>query len=620
MASPSGLRELDLRAVRVRPTRGAQEHRRWDRLVASHHYLSFEGLFGKALRHVATLGEDWIALVGWQAAALKLAARDRWIGWSPQQQRRRLHLLTQNSRFVILPAWQGVANLASRVLGLSLRRLSDDMLAEHGFPCLLAESFVDPQRFAGTCYRAANWRSLGFSGGYARLPGATPQWRQHGQPKEIFVYELEPDAARQLAQPEDAPEWAGEERSEPPDAQTLRSLFEHLGELPEYRHARGKRYGLRTVLALALAARLCGYRGVTAFAQFGSLLGQSQRQAVECFYSPSRDCYTSPSITTFHNILATLEPQVLEDAVREWAQQQSQQVQSQQEAADSQESANGARSGGAQRRPGVSLDGKDVRGASKQTEQGRRMLLAAVEQGSGVTLGQLEIDSKSNEIPAFRDLVRELDLAGRVVTGDALHAQQETARCVLDECSADYLITAIKDNQPTMLRDLQEMDFSDCPLVETLDKAHGRIERRRYWIKDISAAEWDGYANLYGRQQAIRVERQRHHVKSGKTSLEVSYALTSLGPTQATAEQLAELLRNHWEIENRLHYVRDFSYDEDRCRAYVRDLPRNLACLTNIAISIIRGLPHFRYVPQANRHFAARPQEALDLLLKPPSP
>jgi hypothetical protein len=142
VASPSGLRDLDLRSVRVRPTRGAQEHRRWDRLVASHHYLSFEGLFGKALRHGATLGESWIALVGWQAAALKLAARDRWIGWSPQQQRERLHLITQNSRFVILPAWQGAANLASRVLGLSLRRLSDDMLAVHGFPLLLAETLA----------------------------------------------------------------------------------------------------------------------------------------------------------------------------------------------------------------------------------------------------------------------------------------------------------------------------------------------------------------------------------------------------------------------------------------------------------------------------------------------
>ena len=138
----TGGRGPDLRAVRVRPTVGAAEHRRWDRLCARHHYLSFRGLFGKALRHVATLGPDWVALVGWQAAALKLSARDRWIGWSPQQKLRRLHLVAQNSRFVILPACGGVRNLASRVLGLSLRRLSDDMLAEHGFPVLLAEAYA----------------------------------------------------------------------------------------------------------------------------------------------------------------------------------------------------------------------------------------------------------------------------------------------------------------------------------------------------------------------------------------------------------------------------------------------------------------------------------------------
>ena len=248
------------------------------------------------------------------------------------------------------------------------------------------------------------------------------------------------------------------------------------------------------------------------------------------------------------------------------------------------------------------------------------MLVAAVEQGSGLVLGQLEVASKTNEIPAFRELVKQLDLAGRVVTGDALHAQQETARCLLEECGADYLITTVKDNQPTILRDLQEMDFSACPMVETVGKKHGRIERRRYWVKDISAPEWDDYAALHGRQQAIRVERQRVHVKTGKTSCEISYALTSLGPAQATPDQLATLLRNHWEIENRLHYVRDFTYDEDRCRVYVRDLPRNLVCLTNTAISIIRSLPQFQYVPEANRHFAARPQEALELLLQAPSP
>ena len=170
-----------------------------------------------------------------------------------------------------------------------------------------------------------------------------------------------------------------------------------------------------------------------------------------------------------------------------------------------------------------------------------------------------------------------------------------------------------------MLADLQGMDFSACPACQTLDKGHGRIDRRRYWVKDISDAAWEGYAGLYGRQQAIRIERQRHVLKTGATSTELTYALTSLTADRASPEQLAALVRNHWHIENRLHYVRDFTYDEDRCRVYVRDLPRNLACLTNAAISIVRCQSEFEYLPEANRHFAARPQEALDLLLHPPA-
>ena len=169
-----------------------------------------------------------------------------------------------------------------------------------------------------------------------------------------------------------------------------------------------------------------------------------------------------------------------------------------------------------------------------------------------------------------------------------------------------------------MLDDLQHMLFADEPDHETLDKEHGRIERRRYWVQDLSDPDWDGYADLYGRRQAICIERERHVVRTGETSIAVSYALTSLPAEQAPPAQLAALVRNHWHIENRLHYVRDFTYDEDRCRVWVRDLPRNLACLTNAAISIIRCQPTFRWVPVANRHYAARAQEALDLLLAPP--
>ena len=112
----------------------------------------------------------------------------------------------------------------------------------------------------------------------------------------------------------------------------------------------------------------------------------------------------------------------------------------------------------------------------------------------------------------------------------------------------------------------------------------------------------------------------RGRLSDGRRERQPADAAAGPARAQATAEQLAALLRNHWEIENRLHYVRGFTYDEDRRRVYLRDLPRSLACLTNAAISMIRGLPQFRYVPEANRHFAARPQEALDLLLKAPSP
>ena len=127
-----------LREVTVRPTVGAGERCRWDALMGAHHYLPFRGLVGRSVRHVAVLGEHWLALVGWHAGAFKLKARDRWIGWLPEQQFRRLHLIANNARFLILPGC-AAANLASRVMGLSLRRLSGDFHAMHGHPILIAE-------------------------------------------------------------------------------------------------------------------------------------------------------------------------------------------------------------------------------------------------------------------------------------------------------------------------------------------------------------------------------------------------------------------------------------------------------------------------------------------------
>ena len=592
--TPAPAPSIDLREVTVRPTRGGREHRLWDRLVEEHHYLRFHGIIGKGLRHVALHGETWVALVGWQPGAFKLAARDRWIGWSAEQQFRRLHLIANNSRFVILGPG-GVPNLASRVLGLSLRRLSADIRAAHGYPALLAETFVDVSRFAGTCYRASNWRSLGLTRGFGREPGGAARFRHHGRPKEIFMYELTDGAAEALSRDAVPESWNAEQHDSagPMAASGLRSLFACLDEVPECRKARGKRYPLRTILAIAVAARLAGYRGVTAFAEFAALLTQEQLAAVDSFFSPTKKRYTAPKITTFHNIFADLPPETLDDAIGAWT----------------------ARQAGAD--TPLAMDGKDIRGASKQTEGGRRMMVAAVEHGTGLVLGQVEVDAKSNEIPAVRDLAESVDVTGRIVTVDAMHAQHETARCLLGR-RADYVVTAVKENQETILDDLKAIDFGDAPAFETFGKAHGRIERRRCAVVDLSGAEWDGYAALHGRRQAMRIEREREILKTGERSVEATWCLTSLGPERAGPEQLLELVRNHWTIENRVHYVRDFTYDEDRCRAHVRHMPRNLSCLTNAAIAIVRCGGRFSYMPEANRHYAARAQEALDAILTPP--
>ena len=143
------------------------ERRRWDSLVSEHHYLPFSGLFGKALRHVAVVGDLWLALIGWQAGAFKVGVRDRWIGWSREQRFARLHLIANNTRFTVLPPGR-VPNLASRVLGLSLRRLSRDMEEIHGYPVYVAETFVETPRFAGTIYKASGWIHVGTTQGRGR--------------------------------------------------------------------------------------------------------------------------------------------------------------------------------------------------------------------------------------------------------------------------------------------------------------------------------------------------------------------------------------------------------------------------------------------------------------------
>ncbi|MEI7775191.1 MAG: Druantia anti-phage system protein DruA, partial [Verrucomicrobiota bacterium] len=171
------------------------EHERpeFDRLLEERHDLKSARLSGQTLRYVAELDGVWVALVCFGAAALHLKAREKHLGWSPRQRARRLKFVVSNSRFLVLAERQRYPNLASRVLGLCLRRLDADWQARWKHPVLVVESFADESRHSGTCYRACEFKALGLTQGYGRV--SRDFYTEHGKPKQLYLRELLPGAA-----------------------------------------------------------------------------------------------------------------------------------------------------------------------------------------------------------------------------------------------------------------------------------------------------------------------------------------------------------------------------------------------------------------------------------------
>lgn len=166
----------------------------WNEYVQRYHYLGYQPLPGAQLRYLASSQGQILALLGFGAAAWKLAPRDRWIGWSAAQRQQRLHLLINNARFLILP-WITSRNLASKLLAMATRRVAQDWDHRYGYRPVLMETFVERQRFSGTCYRAANWTHVGQTRGRGKLD------TRHQAPlpiKDIWLYPLDKKCRRTL--------------------------------------------------------------------------------------------------------------------------------------------------------------------------------------------------------------------------------------------------------------------------------------------------------------------------------------------------------------------------------------------------------------------------------------
>jgi len=367
-----------------------------------------------------------------------------------------------------------------------------------------------------------------------------------------------------------------------------RPLIEVFAAIPDFRKPRGKRHPLPAIFALACCAMLCGARSYSAIAEWGRNYGTRIAQALGFTHG-------TPCAATLHTIFRHVNRDEFEAHLGTWA-----------------DSVVGSLPA-APETPGtaVALDGKTLRGSKKQGAPGTHLLSALAHQ-VGVTLAQHAVDDKTNAITAVETLFHHLVLEGRIVTMDALLTQRHVAQTIVDK-GGDYVMI-VKENQPRLRADIA-LVFTLPPVgdrqetARTIDIGHGRIEQRNITTSEalVGYSDWPGLAQVF--------ELGRHVIiqNTGEERVEVVYGVTSRRPERATPGHLLALVRGHWQIENKSHWVRDVTFDEDRSQVRCGNIPQVMAALRNTAIGLLRWAGHTN-IAAACRRLAAQPVQALALI------
>lgn len=359
-------------------------------------------------------------------------------------------------------------------------------------------------------------------------------------------------------------------------------LLQLLATVPDPRDPRGVRYPLAGILAVAVTAVMAGARSFAAIGEWADDLPLEHRNRIGLTCATTAGG-ASPDESTLRKLFARLDPDHLDRALGAWLWTRTDDVLGQRV---------------------IALDGKTVRGARTPTSCAPH-LVAALDHTTGTVIGQVQVAAKSNEIPAVRELLACFDLTGVVVTVDAMHTQTDTATAITSAGGA-YVFT-VKANTPTLHRQLKALPWKDVPAHTGAVTSHGRRATRT--IRSLTAPTWIGFA---GAAQVAQIRRTVTH--AGRKSVEVVYLITSAPHTAAPPAVLAAWVQGHWGIENRLHWVRDVSFDEDRSQVRTGHTPRVMATLRNTAISVLR-LTGWDNIAQALRHHARNPERALTCLL-----
>jgi predicted transposase YbfD/YdcC len=377
------------------------------------------------------------------------------------------------------------------------------------------------------------------------------------------------------------------------------TLTEALKSVPDPRHARGKRYAWLFLLTLIAAAMVSGQKTVNAIADWVHIHADELRASLKP--SASR----MPSSATFYRVVRKIDLVALETQLAGLTQPLARETAGRATIVTAE----------GQALQGQAFDGKEVRGSQAHGQP--LTLVSLVQHETGITLAQVETDTKSNEIPAAAQLLTGRDLTNTVTTMDALHTQRALAQQILDQHGHYFMV--VKENQPTLYQAI-ELLFQQPPWLAqeraheyhvhtSANKAHGRRETRCL----ESSPSLNTFVDFPGVGQVMRRQCERVTIKTGKISRETRYGITSLHATQVSAEQLELLWRRHWTIENRDHYVRDVTLGEDACQVHTGHAAHALATFRNTILSLFRW-KSWDNIASAIRYYAASMPRSLGLI------
>jgi predicted transposase YbfD/YdcC len=342
-------------------------------------------------------------------------------------------------------------------------------------------------------------------------------------------------------------------------------LFEMLQQIPDTRKAKGKLYPLPFLLASILLARLSREHtptGITAWIRL-------RRSMLVSALPTTR--FTAPSLNMIRRVLdEVMTADELQRIFRQFLHQMY----------------------GGQQSVLVTIDGKTLRGTIPSGEKRGVHLLTAYLPAEGVVLLQVEVDRKENEIKAAPKLLQQLDLRGRIVSGDAMFAQRHLSVQITAQ-GGDYL-WFVKGNQSRLLGDVEQFfvpprkekgwHIPSLPqdIAQTTEKSRGRVEKRTITVMN----DEDGFINWPGLRQVFKLERKVTVLRTGESTYEVAYGITSAPRERANADNLLEWTRHHWGIENGLHYRRDVTLKEDTTRMSSSPQANVVATINNFIVGL----------------------------------